>query len=203
MWMFVYVYVCVYMYMYVCMYMYMYTNTHTHTHTHIYVYIIYNFINMLLLMNAYFQQYEHIKVEEDSAYIRSSHRLSYCIYLQDTTDLAQVNNLSQDFLGYKLIEIALQPGEYTGERVGLQYLLAQTCSPQIPEDFGPEGSQINDGFVDEALQTTDKTVVKNEYCVEERQMVQTQADGSSEVFMCYFSSKLLQKLLMLISLLSR
>ncbi|KAI4905920.1 hypothetical protein NFI96_030119 [Prochilodus magdalenae] len=46
-----------------------------------------------------------------------------------------LNELSQQLLGYKLVEDCTKPGEYTGELIGVEYLYSQQCR-ELREDIG-------------------------------------------------------------------
>lgn len=61
------------------------------------------------------------------------------------------NQLGNEILGHDLIDIALHPSQYTGEKIGVQYLLAQNDMPMLPDELTPDVEQdIDEGFGDDA-----------------------------------------------------
>ena len=60
-----------------------------------------------------------------------------------------VNDLSKQVLGHELVGIALPIAEYTGEKIGLQYLLAQTNQDLLPDAVSQDDTQIEEEFVEE------------------------------------------------------
>ncbi|XP_062245750.1 uncharacterized protein LOC133955102 [Platichthys flesus] len=56
-----------------------------------------------------------------------------------------LSQLTQQFLGRTLVENYTQPGEYTGELIGLEYLNSQTGAAALQPDLGPDDDDALDG----------------------------------------------------------
>lgn len=68
-----------------------------------------------------------------------------------------VNEQAEEVLGHRLINMPLPLLQYTGEKIGLQYLLEQTEGSSLPEEFSTDDPQIDEGFIeDEPLEGNDK-----------------------------------------------
>lgn len=68
-----------------------------------------------------------------------------------------VNEQAEEVLERRLINMPLPLDSYTGEKIGVQYLLAQSEGQSLPEEFSTDDPQIDDGFIEDQ-QPFDDTV---------------------------------------------